>query len=336
MKTKKMFAVLIAVIFILPVVLGYGATAAAQADQPIKFRMTTLSIGSSWYIIGATVANMLREGLPKGSTIDVLPYAGGVGNPLILARGEVEISLGTNVANKWAYEGSVVYKEKMQNLRALAGGLDQYFMGVAVSKKLGVSSFEEIKAKKLPVRLKTVQKGSLGEACLAQILSAYGFTYDDIKSWGGSVEHTTFDVITNSFRDGKSDMFGQVLTVGHPTWTEIALSTDMVFLPLNDEALKKMAQYGWYEDTIPASTFKGQDKPIKTVGFTSDVMVTDKFPEDLAYKITKLVVENKDKLVQGHASMKAFVPENAWKYELNCLPLHPGAIKYYKERGWIK
>ncbi len=336
MKSKKMFAVLIAVIFILPVVLGYGATASAQADQPIKLRMTTLSMGSSWYIIGATVANMLRDGLPKGSTIDVLPYAGGVGNPPILARGDVEISLGTNVANKWAYEGSVVYKEKMQNLRSLAGGLDQYFMGVAVSKKLGVSSFEEIKAKKIPIRLKTVQKGSLGEACLSQILSAYGFTYNDIKSWGGSVEHTSFEAITSSFRDGQSDMFGQVLTVGHPAWTEIALSTDMVFLELNDEALKQLAQYGWYQDTIPANTFRGQDKPIKTVGFTSGVIVTDKFPEALAYKITKLVVENKDKLVQGHASMKAFVPENAWKDELNCLPLHPGAIKYYKERGWIK
>jgi TRAP-type uncharacterized transport system substrate-binding protein len=58
--------------------------------------------------------------------------------------------------------------------------------------------------------------------------------------------------------------------------------------------------------------------------------------EDLAYAITKAVVENKERLVAGHKALSDFEPENAWRPENINLPLHPGAERYYRERGWIK
>jgi TRAP-type uncharacterized transport system substrate-binding protein len=59
-------------------------------------------------------------------------------------------------------------------------------------------------------------------------------------------------------------------------------------------------------------------------------------PDNIAYLVTKLVVENKDKLVERHKAWSGFKPEDAWKPENNSVPLHPGAAKYYRERGWLK
>jgi uncharacterized protein len=59
-------------------------------------------------------------------------------------------------------------------------------------------------------------------------------------------------------------------------------------------------------------------------------------PDDVAYLVTKTVVENKDELLKAHQAFGDFVPEDAWKPENNGIPLHPGAERYYRERGWLK
>lgn len=318
------------------VVAAPGNAAAQSPSPPLKLRLASLAIGSSWYLIGAAVMESLRPQLPAGSTIDLLPYAGGVGNPPLLSRGEAELALGTSVTNRWAWDGTVAYKEPMRNLRGLVGGFDRHYLGIVVPRRLGIKSLTELKEKKAAVRVKTLKAGSLGELGLRQALAAAGVTYDDIKRWGGSVEQTDFGAIIAALRDGRADLFGQVISVGHPAFTEITLTTDVLFIALEPEVVEKLGALGWYADALPAGSFKGQDRAVASVGFTDNLMVTEAFPADLAYRVTKAVVENKARLVQGYASTKVFVPEDAWKPQKNGIPLHPGAERYYRERGWLK
>lgn len=305
-------------------------------DKPVQMKIASLSVGSSWYVYAATMAEVFRTSLPAGSMIDVLPFAGGVGNATLVQNGEADMGLTFSVNGKWALEGTVAYDKKLPDLVALAGGFDQYYVGIVTTKKSGITSIKEIKEKKLPVRLMTVQVGSQGEFATRQVLEAYGLSYDEIKKQGGSVTHTSFDVVQTSMTEGKADMFIQVITAGHPAVSEMAVTTDLHFVSLDPEPVAQLGKVGNNPATIPANTFKGQDYPVNTVGFTTVAFVKNSMPENLAYALTKALAENKPALEQGHKALKIFNPEKAGAPENVGMPLHPGAVRYYKEKGWMK
>ena len=110
----------------------FGLTAmlppSLRAQQPVTLAFATLDTGSAWYVYGATMAELFRKALPPGSNIDVKPRSGGVGNPRLVAKNETPLGFGFTVTNRWAYEGKEAYDAKHENLRALVGGLDTYYM----------------------------------------------------------------------------------------------------------------------------------------------------------------------------------------------------------------
>ena len=73
----------------------------------------------------------------------------------------------------------------------------------------------------------------------------------------------------------------------------------------------------------------------KAADFGTNLIVNKDMPDATAYAITKAIVENRDKLVAEHKAMSGFIAEDAWRPENNGIPLHPGAVKYYKEKGWM-
>lgn len=316
------------------------ASSEKMTGSPVNVKMATLSQGSSWYVYGATMANLFRKHLPDGSMVDVLPYSGGIGNVKLVAEKQAELALTFSVNNKWAYEGKVAYDKTFNNISALAGGFDQYYVGIIwrneFAEKYGLKTIKDLKEKKVPVRLMTVNVGSQGEFAARQVFEANGLSYDEIKANGGSVTHTSFEVIQSAFQDGQADMFIQVMTKGHPSFTEIALTTPVTFVSLDDDVIEKLKSYGNEAATLPAGVYKGQDQPVKTVGFPTTVIVANDFPEELAYQMTKVLAESKAELEAGHKALSVFKPEDAWKPEKLGIPLHPGAEKYYKEKGWMK
>jgi hypothetical protein len=82
--------------------------------------------------------------------------------------------------------------------------------------------------------------------------------------------------------------------------------------------------------------FKGQPRPTEAVDLGTSIIAHKSLPDDVAYLVTKTVVENKAELLKAHQAFGGFTPEDAWKPENNGIPLHPGAARYYSERGWLK
>ncbi|MCM3568454.1 TAXI family TRAP transporter solute-binding subunit [Neobacillus mesonae] len=318
-----------------------GSSKASSNSNSNALRMATLSQGGAWYVYGATISELLNKKVKDIERVDVLPYAGGLGNVQILDKGEAELALTFSLNNRWAVDGTFGYKKKYSNLRVLAGGFDEYYVGIIMTNKFmdkyGITSIADIKEKKVPVKLLTLNKGSQGEYAAIQVLEAYGLDYDRIKSFGGSVEHTTFDVVKSSIQDGKADMFIQVMTKGHPTFTEIALQTPVTFIPVEDEYLDKLKKFGYSKAILPPKVFHGQDKEVQALGLTTTLVTTTDLSDKMAYEITKAIAENKETLVKGHQSLSVYDPEKGITADATGgIPLHPGAEKYYKEKGWIK
>ena len=326
----------IAVVVTAFALLASFALATAQPSAPVNLAFATLGSGSAWYVYGATIAELLRKTLPAGSTIDVKPFSGGVGNPKLVAKNETPLALSFTVTNRWALEGREAYDAKLDNLRALVGGLDTYYLNAIVAKKLGITSLKDVKDRKIPVKFTTQPVGSLGEFAARQLLKEYGITYADIKAWGGSVTNVNYNIIVDAFKDGRADLLIAVVTPKHPSVTELTTFSDVKFLELEPERVKALGGFGYTPETMPADTFKNQPAAVKTVGFPTVLITNTSLPDPVAYTVTKTLLEGKDALVRGHAGLAEFDPTTAWKPEEVGIPLHPGAERAYREKGWMR
>jgi TRAP transporter TAXI family solute receptor len=315
--------------------LSFGSPSFAGEEQPVHLSLATFKSGSSWYIMGQGLTDIMQKALPKGSTVDVLPYSGGVGNPLLLHRGKADLALCFGVETGLAMNGEPPYKEPMKELRLLASGFDTYWYAFAVRAATGIQSFEEIKKKHYPLRLVVLPKGSSGEWDTIKVFKAYGIDlYKDLKAWGGKVTNTSFPSAVEMMKDGQADAFGQLCTPGHPSWTQLATMAKIRFLPMDKKVQDQFVkEYGFRRSVIPKGTFSGMTKDVPVLGFATNLITTDKLPEEVAYQITKAVCEHKKDLLTTYEAANVFDPSSAWK-EGN-IPLHPGAAKYYKEAGYM-
>ena len=319
------------------VVLGAGAPAPAQAPTaPVTLAFATLSQGTAWYIYGATMAELLRKALPPGSNVDVKPFSGGVGNAKLVAKNETPLGLSFTVTNRWALEGRETYDAKLENIRGLVGGLDTYYLVAIAARKLDIGSLKDLKERRIPARLYTLPVGSQGEFGARQLLREYGIGYADIKSWGGGVTHVNYNIIVDAFKDGRADLLIAVITPKHPSITEIATFTEVRFLGLEPDRIKSLGALGYTQATMPADTFKHQAQRVTTVGFPTVLITNKELPEPVAYTVTRALIENKEALVRGHAGLADFDPPTAWQPEKVGAPLHPGAERAYREKGWMR
>jgi len=321
------------------IVFAFLLSVSAQAQEiktPVHLRIASMDLGSAHYVYGATFAKLWRNVLPKGSTIDVLPFAGGLGNAFVMDKGDAELGLLFGAAAKWAIHGKVAFPKKIEVITGMAGGLDKYYAAVMATKRSGLTSLEEVAKKKMPVRIVAQPVGSATEFSMRLILDAYGMSYEGIKSWGGSVTPTATGVAQAQMMDGKADVWINMVTAGHPAISELAISTDLLFLPMSDEIISKLVTYGYEKAFLPAKSFRGQDRDVPLVGWPTLLVAHKDLKPEVVHLLTKTIVENKSDLVKAHAGFKDFHPENAWKFSAYDVALHAGAAKYYRDKGMMK
>ena len=310
--------------------------ASSPAQEPVQLKLASFRIGSGWFVMGGVMADIFKKSLPPGSTVDALPKSGGIGNPKLLGLKKADLGFAFPITANWAWNGVYRYDKKIRNIRAIAGGLDSYWVLGAVKADKGINSWADMKSGKKDLRICTQSKGSLSEFAARQVLEAYGISYQDLQGWGGDILMKGFKEMVPALKEGAIDGFLMMATPFHPTWTEAAISRPLKFLPMEDAVLGQLKRkYGYTSSVVPAGMFKGLEKDVVTIGFPTCLLVREDISSEVVYTLVKAIVENKEKIQSAYKSFKAFDPKTAWKPEkLGGVPLHPGAEKYYKERGW--
>lgn len=329
MKIIKPMALAIAMTFV--------AGAQANAADAAKLRFATVGIGSAWYNYGAGIADIAKSALPAGSTIDVLPIAGGVGNMKLLQKGEAELAISFQMPAAEACGGFGSFDKKHDKVRGVIGGLDSYYFSAFMTKASGVKDWKEIAGGKKGVRLLTTKVGGTGETGVRQVLALLGSSKKAVGDKGGSVKAMARKSTGSAIADGSADGWAHVVTRGHPVATQLTTTTDMVLVGLPDDVISGMVKkHGWVPATVPANTFKGQSGPVKTVQASSNIMASADVPNDIVYAFTKAIIANVEKVKKIHAGLSNLDLKEAAKpgFIGNC-PRHPGAEKALKEAGLI-
>jgi uncharacterized protein len=319
------------------VAFGAGLVLASQAMAADQVRIGAMPVGSGWYVAASTLEKTLKPVL-QGRSIEVIPRGGGVANPVVVETGKAEIALSNVQTSLLAARGDELYSgKKASNIRALVGGLNPVFIGAMVRndfiQKTGLDTLDKILTSGKPIRIVMKPQGSNIPPAVDTMLAAYGLDRAKIKANGGDIVQVDTAQIPAVLRDGRADVLFDTILKGHPMITEVALTADVKFLDISDRAMKALAESGVKPSQFP-EWFKGQSGPTKSGDFGTVLIAHANLPDEVAYQITKTVIEKMPEMAKDYAAWGSFKAEEAGKRENTGIPLHPGAARYYKERGF--
>jgi TRAP transporter TAXI family solute receptor len=223
-----------------------------------------------------------------------------------------------------AYNGIGRFEGKPQKIRGMFVMYPNVFHVVA-AKRSGIDSIGKLRGKKVSVGA----PGSGTEFMTDLVMQdALGIPYSDFK-----VYRLSFTENANALKDGAIDV--GIWCVAPPTSSIMDLATthDMQVIPFSKDEIDAItSKHPFYSEyTLPAGVYRGQDKEILTPSVWNTFICNADLDADFVYELTKTVFENQDYLIKIHPFAKFTTPENAVEHSV--IPLHPGAVRYLKEKG---
>jgi hypothetical protein len=295
----------------------------SSANTPSDIIIATGGTGGVYYPLGGEFATIFQNHAGLSSATPQVTGASKE-NMQYLSKGEVHVAFTQNDILDYAVNGTEIFDQKLDGISAL-GSLYPEIIQLVVSADSGIESIYDLKGKKVSVGA----PGSGNEANSKQILAAAGLTYDDIdeqlKSYADSAD---------AFKDGLIDAMFVTSGIPNSSVQDIAVSKGIRVLSLDEDVIAKLKeQYPFFiDETIPKETYQGQTEDAKTVAVLATLAVRSDLSEEFVYNLTKALFENLDSIT--HAKGKEIKPENALKGI--SVPVHPGAQKYYDEKGITK
>ncbi|MHB0854696.1 MAG: TAXI family TRAP transporter solute-binding subunit [Rectinema subterraneum] len=292
-------------------------------------RFLTIATGGTagtYFPLGGALADIWNKNIPKMNATAQSTGAS-IANINLLKGGNVDVIFTQNDVANYSYNGTELLKgQAYKDLRGMACLYNETIQLVALESS-GIKTLADLKGKRVSVGA----AGSGTEANARQILEAAGLTYNDIK-----VQYLSFGESASNMKDGNID--AAFNTAGVPTAAiqDLSVSKKMILVPIDKEvAAKLMQKYPFYAvQVIPANTYQGQSQAVTTVAVKSILAVSSKMPADLVYELLQTMFSNTDRLIAAHAQGKNVKLETA--LEGMSIPLHPGAEKFYKEKGVLK
>jgi TRAP transporter TAXI family solute receptor len=320
---SKSFSFLTAIVFIISIIVIAPGNAGA-----VKFlSFGTGSPAGTYYFLGAGFAAIINKNVP-GVRVTAESTAASTENARYMIRGKMDMGL----ASMGTVNGLKTQGMDVDKLRLVAVGhtSDTHWI---VRKNSPIKSCYDFKGKVIGV-------GPAGSATLniwskKHLAAGWGITFKDIKP-----KYIAFHEITRGIRDNTID--AGLIAAGYPIAAVMELARDIPIrlLEVEPEVIKKLqAKYPNVTPFVfPSGTYKGIDKDVHTYVLPQMWLCRTDLPEDLVYKILKAVYDNSEDRNAIHPMAKKYTIENAFRGSKSVpVGYHPGAIKYYKEKGiWDK
>lgn len=335
-KMKKLGALSLALAMLLVVVVAAGCGGGneqkqgepkASGQKTSNISISTGATSGTYYPLGTAIANTLTNA-NIGLNVTAESTAGSVENARFIGQSQTEIGFVESMIADWSFNGKEMFKDKkVENIRGLIS-LYPNTIQTVVKAKSGIKSFSDLKGKKVAVGI----QGSSSPLAMQAVLETYGLTMSDIKP-----QYLAFGPSMELLKDDQVDAV--LVDAGAPNSAIIDISTqhEIKILSIDTDKINKMKEkYPFFSDpvTIPKGTYKGFDEDITTTGSLATLCVRADLSEEMVYNMIKTIIEKKEDIAKVHEKGKTINLETATNGI--SIPLHPGAEKYYKEKGIIK
>jgi len=308
---------------------GAAAPPAAQAQQ--KFMtIGTGGVTGVYYAAGGAICRLVNKDRAKhGIRCSVESTGGSVFNVNTIKGGELDLGFAQSDVQFNAVKGQGQFKDgAVSDLRAVFSVHPEPFT-LLTRKESGVKTFDDLKGKRVNVG----NPGSGTRASMEELLTAKGWTLKDFSL----ASELKADEHGPALCDGKIDAF--FYGVGHPSaniqdpTTTCGARLASITGPDVDKLLNGRPYYA--KATIPGGMYPGNPDPALTYGVLATVVASSKTSPETVYQVVKAVFENFDEFRKLHPALANLKPESMVADGLSA-PLHEGALRFYKEKGWVR
>jgi TRAP transporter TAXI family solute receptor len=308
-----------------------GAMALSGTAQAETF--ITIGTGGQtgvYYQVGGAICRLVNRGSAEHDIKCTHTTGGSVSNINGIRAGDLDMGVAQSDWQYHAYNGTApdTFPDgKFEELRAVFSVHPEPFTVVARADS-GIKTFEDLKGK----RVNMGDPGSGARATFEVVMDKMGWSASDFSLAAElkSAEQSA------ALCDNKIDAI--VFTVGHPAGTikEATTSCESRLINVDNEVIRKLVDDNPFYSmaTIPAGMYAGTDEDTTTFGVGATFVSSAKTSPDVIYAVTKAVFENFDRFKQMHPAFENLKEEDMIKNNLSA-PLHEGAERYYKERGWM-
>jgi hypothetical protein len=297
---------------------------APQAHAQQFINVLTGGTSGVYYPLGVAIGKLYGDKIPNVKT-QVQATKASVENLVLLQRGsgEIAFTLGDSLKAAWDGDEEAGFKSKLDKLRVIGAIYPNYIQIVATAES-GIKTLADLKGKSLSVG--APKSGT--ELNSRAILKAAGMEYKDI----GKVEYLPFAESVDLMKNRQLTATLQSAGLGVASLKDLSNATEISVVSVPKETVEKIGP-PFVATIIPANTYKGQDKDVPTAAVVNYLVTNSSVSDDLAYQMTKLIFDNLPELANAHAAGKEIKLEKAAAN--SPVPLHPGAARYYKEKGLI-
>jgi uncharacterized protein len=300
--------------------------APAPAQQGTNLSIVTGGTGGVYYPLGGGLANVLSKHVPGWqATAEVT--GGSVDNLKLIGTRKADIAFTMVDASLDALRGEDKFKDNKVPHKALMV-LYPNNMHVVTVDGTGIVKMADLKGK----RVSTGSPGSATEVMAFRVIEAAGLDRDkDLKRERLGVAEST-----NAIKDKKIDAYFWVGGLPTAAVTDLGATpnTKIRLVDTSDLVTKMNEKYGpiYSAGLIPKATYPGMDADNKIAVVWNTLVAHEGMKDDVAYTIVKTIFDRKPELVAVHAEANNFRLENQAKANA-LIPYHPGAIKYFAEKG---
>src|SRR5690348_1762055 len=307
----------------------------ASGVSPAFAQQKFITIGTGgvtgvYYAVGGALCRLMNKTRAQTHIrCSVESTGGSVFNANAIKTGELDFGMAQSDIQYNATKGEAQFKGKADpDLRAVFSVHPEPFT-VLARKEAGVTKFEDFKGKRFNVG----NPGSGTLASMEELLKQMGWT----KASFSVAAELKADEHGAALCDNKIDGF--FYGVGHPSANiqDPITTCGAKLVPLTGAAVDKLvAAHPYYAKVdIPGGIYPGNPNPTPTYGVMATMVSSSKVPNEVVYAVVKAMFDNFDEFKKLHPAFAALKPESMIKDGLSA-PLHDGAVKYYKERGWLK
>ena len=296
---------------------------AAHAQQFIN--ILTGGTSGVYYPLGVAIGKIYGDKL-SGVKTQVQATKASVENLNLIEQGRGELAFTLGDSLKAAVDGDeeAGFKKPLTKLRTLGAIYPNYIQIVATADS-GIKTLADLKGKTLSVG--APKSGT--ELNARAILKAAGLSYKDL----GKVEYLPFAESVDLMKNRQLNATLQSAGLGVASLKDLSSSNEINVVSVPKAIVDKIGP-PFVSVIIPANTYTGQKEDVPTAAVVNYLVTSSAVSDDLAYQMTKLIFESLPELANSHVAGKDIKLETAASG--SPAPLHPGAIRYYKEKGLIK
>ncbi|WP_192034977.1 TAXI family TRAP transporter solute-binding subunit [Halomonas sp. YLGW01] len=307
---------------------------AAMFSSPVVAQERFMTIGTGgqtgvYYVVGQSICRLVNRLDDANIKCNAPSTGGSVANINGIRAGELDMGVAQSDVQYQAYNGTGNFEgDAYPELRAVFRVHGEPLTLLARADA-GIDELDDLEGKRVNIG----NPGSGQRNTMEQVMAAKGWTEDTFSL------ASQLDAAEQAAALADNNIDAMVYVVGHPNGSiqEATTTVDAKLVPLDGPAIDELvAEYPYYsKSVIPGGLYKGNDEDVTTFGVAATFVTTAAADEDVVYETVKAVFDNFDRFKRLHPAFATLEEEDMVTQGLSA-PLHDGAARYYRERGWIE